>query len=214
MLARVFVLALIGVSVAARGSVLFSFDNASIHSPLPLQATSDDGSMTAQLSATGQGFAIQDANTMGFTPPGFSGLCIYPSSINSSDLLVSFSQTVTDFSILYAPDELACDSSALMRVTAFRNGTQVGTNTTTADPPGTWPSATLSFSLATGFNSVVVHYAAPPPTGGDYGQIFMADNMNLTPAPVPEPASMITFFAAVPLLLLRRRSSRKCLGFH
>ncbi len=94
-----------------------------------------------------------------------------------------------------------------MRVTAYMNGVYVGTNTAVADPPGTWPSATLSFSSVQPFNSVVVHYDAPPPTGGDYGVIFMADNMNVT-AVVPEPASLAGLALGVSLVALRRRRRR------
>jgi hypothetical protein len=149
------------------------------HSGLP---TLTVGGITAQFTATGQGFSIQPANTMGFTPVGFSGLCIYPNSIYASDLMVSFSTELTDFSILYAPQELACDSSATMRVTAYRDSVLVGTATTNA-AAGTWPTETLRFSSIQGFNRVVVHYDKPPVTGGDYGSIFMADNMVVTPAP-------------------------------
>jgi hypothetical protein len=164
-------------------TVLFDFDSAPVHTPFPLTLTV--GGITAQFSATGgQGFSIQPANTMGFTPAGFAGNCIYPDSIYASDLLVSFSQPLTAFSILYAPDELACDSSARMRVTAYLDGVEVGTTTTNAQA-GTWPSETLAIYPATNFNSVVVHYDAPPPTGGDYGVIFMADNMLVTTLPPP-----------------------------
>jgi hypothetical protein len=174
--------------VQAQG-ILFDFENASPHTGLPISLTVDG--LTAHFSATGQGFAIQSANTMGFTPAGFSGLCIYPNSIDLSDLKVAFSKTLSAFSILYAPQELACDSSARMRVTAYRNDTFVGTSTMTADPPGTWPTATLAIQSAQGFNNVVVHYDAPPPTGGDYGPIFMADNMNVTVLRAPWIASML-----------------------
>jgi hypothetical protein len=68
-----------------------------------------------------------------------------------------------------------------MRVTAFRNGLYVGTNTRTATFPGTWPVDTLRCTLPQGFDSVVVHYALPPPTCQDYGTIFVADNMRVTP---------------------------------
>jgi len=163
-------------------SVLFDFDNAPAHSPLPLSLTV--GGITAQLSATGQGFSIQAANVLGFTPAGFSGNCIYPSSVLAADQLIGFSQPLTAFSILYAPEEYACDSSARMKVTAYLNDSLVGSNTTNANA-GTWPSEILAFSSAQPFNRVVVHYDAPPPTGGDYGPIFMADNMEVTPsAPV------------------------------
>jgi hypothetical protein len=117
---------------------------------------------------------------MGFTPAGFSGLCLYPSSVFASDLTVSFSETLTAFSILYSPQELGCDNSATMRVTAFLGGTQVGTSTTTAPVPGTWPTGTLAISVPGGFNSVVVHYDARPPTCQDYGVIFLADIMTVT----------------------------------
>ncbi len=174
---------------ASAQSILYDFENASSHSPLPLSLTVDG--LTAQFSATGQGFSIQPANTLGFTPAGFSGLCIYPDSVFAADLNISFSQTLSDFSILYAPEEYGCDSSALLRVSAYLDSTFVGTATMTADPPGTWPSATLSFSSAQSFNRVVVHYDSPPPTGGDWGPVFMADNLQVTAVPEPTAVSLL-----------------------
>jgi len=172
-------------------TVPFNFDNSPVYSPFPISVTS--GGYTAHLSATGAGYSIQNSGTTGnYTPVGFTGNYIYPSSVFASDLLIGFDQPLTSFAILYAPQELACDSSARMRVTAYSNNVLVGTNTCVADPPGTWPSATLTFGSATAFDRVVVHYDAPPPTGGDYGPIFMADNMVVTFAtPVPEPAGML-----------------------
>ena len=175
----------VGVSLftahAAAQTVLFDFDSAPPRAPLPIRLTI--GGITAQFSATGQGFSIQEANTLGFTPTGFAGYCVYPGSVFAADLLVAFSRPLTSFSILYAPEEYACDSSARMRVTADLDGLVVGTSTTTADPPGTWPSATLAFSSAQTFNHVVIHYDAPPPTGGDWGPIFMSDNMTVVSPP-------------------------------
>ena len=176
------ILASLLIVQAKAQSVLFDFENAPRYSPLPISLTV--GEITAQFTATGQGFSIQAANTMGFTPVGFSGNCIYPSSIYAADLIITFSTPLTDFSIMYAPEEYACDSSATMRVTAYRNSALVGTATTNAQA-GTWPSETLRFSSAQGFDKVVVHYGAPPVTGGDYGPVFMADNMAVTPAPPP-----------------------------
>jgi hypothetical protein len=161
-------------------SVLFNFENAPQYSPLPINLTA--GGITAHFSATGQGYSMQLFNCQGLSPVGFSGLCIYPSSVYGADLIVDFSTPVTDFSILYAPEEYACDSSATMRVTTYLNGALVGTATTNAQA-GTWPSETLRFGSAQTFNKVVVHYDAPPVTGGDYGPVFMADNMAVTPAP-------------------------------
>lgn len=167
---------------AGAQTILFDFENANRYSSLPITLTA--GGITAQFSATGQGFSIQAANTMGFTPAGFSGNCIYPGGVYAADLVVNFSAPLTDFSILYAPQELACDSSATLRVTAYLGGALVGTATTNAQA-GTWPSETLQFHSTQPFNKVVVHYDKPPVTGGDWGPIFMADNMTVTPAPPP-----------------------------
>jgi hypothetical protein len=170
-------------------SILFDFDSLAAHSGLPAAYTV--GGITASFTATGQGFSIQPANTLGFTPVGFAGNCIYPNSINAADLHVGFSPPLTDFSILYAPHELACDSSATLRVTAYMNGTFVATVTTNAtwNCTCTWTSQVLPISSAQPFNSVVVHYDAPPsPIPNpcqDYGTIFLADNMTVTLAPPP-----------------------------
>ena len=118
---------------------------------------------------------------LGFTPEGFSGLCIFPSTIYESDLLVSFDTQLTSASILYAPEEYGTDSSCTMRMTAYLGTTYVGTNTHQIPNGGTWPSGTLSFSSTSPFDNIVIHYDAPPPTGGDYGPIFMADNLVVTP---------------------------------
>ncbi len=163
-------------------SVLFDFENAPPFTPLPINLTV--GGITAHFSATGQGYSVQLATVQGLHPAGFTGYCIYPSSINGADLIVDFSTPLTDFSILYAPEEYACDSSATMRVTSYLNGTLVGTATTNAQA-GTWPTETLRFSSTQNFDRVVVHYDAPPVTGGDYGPVFMADNMAVTPASPP-----------------------------
>lgn len=160
-------------------SVLFDFNSAPVQTSLPVNLTVSG--ITAHLSATGSGFSIQQANVLGFTPAGFDGLSIYPNSVFAADLLISFDQTLSDFSIMYSPQELGCDDSATMRVTAYMDTTLVGTNTATVLNPGTWPTGTLSCSFASGFNNVVVHYASHPPTCQDYGVIFMADNMQVTP---------------------------------
>jgi hypothetical protein len=163
-------------------TVLYDFENATPGSGLPLNLTVFG--LTAQFTASGLGgyYIQQPQNTILVTPVGFSGNALIPSSIYGADLHIGFSRMLTGFSILYAPQELACDTSATIRVTAFKNGTQVGTTTTNAQA-GTWPSETLQFNSTQGFNSVVVHYDRAPTSGGDYGVIFVADNVNATLAP-------------------------------
>lgn len=179
---------LVMVAAGATGlaqPVLFTFDDARIHAPLPIDVTS--GGIAAHLWADSPvyNYSVQFANVLGFTPIGFSGYCIYPNQVYKCDLAASFSVPLTEFSILYSVQELECDSSATMRVTAFMNGSFVGTATKVAVAGGVWPTATLAIATAQPFNKVIVHYDSPPPTGGDYGVIFMADNMWVTPAPDP-----------------------------
>ena len=166
------------VSPAFAQDVLFDFDNAPLYSSLPIYQTA--GGITAHLSATGQGYSIQNANVLGFTPPGFAGHILYPNSIYASDIRIHFDQTLTDFSIMYACQELGCDDAATMKVTAYMNGNYVGFNTRTATFPGTWPVDTLRCSFPQGFDSVIIHYQSPPPTCQDYGTIYIADNMKVT----------------------------------
>ena len=180
----------------------------SITSAFPLDLTV--GGLTAHFSATNQGFSIQDiAQGIGVLPTGFSGLGIYPNSVFAADLLVSFPQEVlTDFSIMVAPQELATDTTATLMVSAYMEGNLVGTSTSAATGDTfTWPSSTLSFSSAQGFNSVMVQYFLPPPSGGDYGPIFVADNMIVTGTVVPEPSAVI--LAALGLLSLGFAARRK-----
>jgi len=181
-------LILAGAGLMATGgsaqSVLFDFNNLTATTTFPLNVMV--GGITAYFSGTGSSYSIQPANTMGFTPTNFSGNCIFPNGGSTGDLLVSFSQPLISFSIWYAPQELGCDSSAIMRVTTYLNGTYVGTATTnaTATCPCNWPGQILQFDSAQRFNSVVVHYDKAPACA-DIGPIFMADNMNVTPAPPP-----------------------------
>ncbi len=174
----IFIIVNASVSATFSQAVLFDFDNVPQYTPLPINIT--EIGITAHLSATGQGYSIQDANVLGFTPQGFSGHIIYPNSVYLADLIISFSQTLTDFSIMYSCQELGCDDAATMRVTAYMSGNFIGTSTRTATFPGTWPVDTLSCNFPQGFDSVVVHYDSPPPLCQDYGVIYMADNMRVT----------------------------------
>jgi hypothetical protein len=167
------------LSPATAQSVLFDFDNAPLHSSFPIDQSA--AGVTAHLSAAAPGYSIQDANALGFTPAGFAGRIIYPNSINLADLYIRFEPALTDFSIMYACQELGCDDAATMRVTAYLSGALVGTATRTATHPGTWPVDTLSCTFAQGFDSVVVHYDSRPPTCQDYGVIYVADNMRVSP---------------------------------
>jgi hypothetical protein len=169
---------LVAIQLRAQ-SIVFDFNDALAHTPLPIDSTRSG--ITAHFSASGQGYSIQDAGVLGFTPAGFTGNAIYPNSVYAADLMVGFSKQLTSFSIMYAPEEYACDSSATLRVTGYLGATFVATATTTAPVPGTWPTGVLTLNPSRGFDNVVVHYDSGPPTGGDWGPIFMADNMVVIP---------------------------------
>ncbi len=174
-LALVLALAACAAPTLAQAQDVFDFDTAPLHASFPLDLTVNG--LTAHLTGN---YSIQAANALGFTPIGFAGQCVYPNSIYQSDLGVGFSESLTDFSVLYAVDELACDSSATMRVTAFQNGVQVGVADTVAPIPGTYTTQTLAIHVATGFNSVIVHWVKAGLACSDYGPIFLADNMVVT----------------------------------
>jgi len=159
-------------------SVLFDFDSAPNHTSLPIDLSA--GGVAAHLSATGAGFSVQDT-TAPVVPLGFTGRFLYPNSVFAADLQVDFTPALSAFSIRYAPQELACDDTATMRVSAYSGGVLVGSATATVPQPGTWPVGILSCSFAQGFDRVVVHYDQRPPTCSDWGPIFCADDMRVTP---------------------------------
>jgi hypothetical protein len=176
-------------------SATFNFDDAPAYTTLPLGLVVDglSASFTAN-STSGGTFAIWPYDTWGIRPLGFEGLSLFPTTVFGADLIVDFSQTLVDFSVLYMPQELGCDDTATMRATAYMNGAFVGTATAMVPVPGTYPTGTLSIAVPTGFNRVVVHYDARPPTCQDWGPIFFADNVTVTrqcvaPAITMQPAS-------------------------
>ena len=80
-----------GLSVCARAQdVTFDFDNVPLYAPLPLDIT--PGGVTGHFSSGSPwyNYSIQPADVLGFAPQGFSGLCIFRSTVFQSDLSVSF----------------------------------------------------------------------------------------------------------------------------
>ena len=178
-------------------SVTYDFDGGPYQAGLPLSWTVNG--LTANFTG---GYSTQAVGTLGIAPAGFSGWCLFPSSVFQSDLGITFSERLTDFSVLYAVDELACDTSARMRVTAYADGVAVGTATAQA-LPGVYPSATLAIAPGARFDSVVVHWDAPGTLCQDYGPIFFADNVTVTRvdplgAPGPRVPEALTLAAPAP----------------
>jgi hypothetical protein len=171
-------------AAATAQPVLFDFDNAPLRTPLPITLTV--GGITAHMSADPwyYNYSVQSADVLGFTPVGFAGRCIYPNAVFKCDLLASFSVPIQEFSILYAVQDLYCDSAATMRVTVYMDDAFVATTTFVGNNDAYWPTSTLAISTSEPFNKAVVHYETPPACG-DWGPIFMADNMRVTPAPAP-----------------------------
>jgi hypothetical protein len=194
------------LSSQASAAILFDFNSGPLLGGTPF--TQQAGGITAQFSASPSynGYSIQQLPVMGsISPVGFSGYCISPDSVNQSDLLISFSRPLTDISIMYSPHELATDSSCTMRITAYMGSTYINTSTYTIDPPGTWPTGSLALSSPQAFDNVVIHYDKAPPTGGDYGTIFLADNLSITPVPEPAATGLATVLVLGILGLAARR---------
>ena len=146
-------------------------------------------------------------------PSGFTGNWIYPSSVSPADLLISFSQTITDFSVLFATWDLTYDTTATMQVTAYQGTTLIGSNTAQGDPGLPYPVGTLTFSAAQGFDNVVLHWLSPPSPPENYAPVFFADDVKVTTlAAVPEPTSlMLLGLAAIGMIAgarLHRRLAR------
>lgn len=162
---------------------IFDFENVARHTPLPIQIT--DKGLSVTFSGTGGGFSIQTSDSIGVMPSFFSGNFISPNSVFAADLVMDFDPPVQFVSLYFAPQELACDSSATIEILAYYRQALVGTNTSVAPTPGTWPTGILSFSNGQIFDKAVVHYLKPPPTGGDYGVIFVVDNVSAAPVGRP-----------------------------
>ncbi|HWA83423.1 MAG TPA: PEP-CTERM sorting domain-containing protein [Fimbriimonadaceae bacterium] len=203
-------LACVPVGAGAQ-SVLFDFNSGPQFTGTPLDQIV--GGVRAHFDATGSGYSIQNtAQVIGMLPTGFTGLGLSPNSVFGSDLLISFKDAATsnplflsDVSIQVAPQELACDSSSTMRITAYSGASFVGTNLAVASGDVfTWPTIDLALASAQPFDNIVVHFESGPPTGGDWGGIFVADNLLATP--VPEPAGLVGLgLGVLAALRLRRR---------
>ena len=185
---RWLILTALGFSAVTGGytqTVTFDFDSAPAHISLPMDLMS--GGISGHFSADPgyYNYSIQPLPVVGIWPAGFSGNCIWPNTIYRCDLLVAFDRALSDGSIMYSPDELATDSSCTMRITAYYGSRFVGTNTYSIDPPGTYPTGVLSITTLEPFTKLVIHYDKPPATGGDYGVIFWADNLQITPWSAP-----------------------------
>jgi flagellar hook capping protein FlgD len=164
---------------SAHDAVTFDFDGGPVATSLPLDWTVNQ--LTGHFTGN---FAVQQVGTVGISPIGFSGLCLWPNSVFASDLVITFSETLTDLAILVATADNVCDISARMRVTAYMGATFVGTNTV-VPPQGAYPSATLGIVAPAGFDRAVVHWDAPGSVCQDYAPIFFADVLTVTRATPP-----------------------------
>lgn len=182
------------IGAASAQSTLFDFNNGPQYTGTPQDQVA--GGIRAHFTATGSGYSIQNvAQVIGMLPTGFSGLGWSPNSVYGSDMMISFTDAVTGtplnlsrVSIMVAPQELACDSSSTMKITAYKGTHLVGSSLAISnDPNYTWPTIYLAFASGVPFDNVVIHFQAGPPTGGDWGPIFVADNLVVTKRWVPLP---------------------------
>jgi hypothetical protein len=104
-------------------------------------------------------------------------------------LIVSFPlQMITDFSIMVAPLITGANGpeTAVFYVEAYKDGFDVGTNTFSVTGEF-FPPTTVHFESAPGFNEVFIINASAPFSGFS----FVADNMTVVTAPVPEPSTLV-----------------------
>jgi len=203
-------------------SVLFDFNGGPQYSGTPLDQYSSG--IRAHFWGQNEGlyspsYSIQNiAQVIGMYPTGFTGLGLSPDSVFGADLHIAFFRMgdgsavpLTNLSIMVAPQELSCDSSSTMQITAYRHGQLVGTRTAIAPQLDNylWPTIDVGFSSAQTFDSVTIHFLSGPPTGGDWGGIFVADNLSIMAT--PEPSGMAGLglgVLAITLLARQRRRAR------
>ncbi len=159
----------------------------------------------------GPAFSIQSTATTFFTLSTFSGKYLYPNSVNRNALDITFSESISSISVIFATiDTLDPEVPSILELTASLNSVPVGAPSTqhsTFLPGETYPQATLSFDgNGEVFNSVrlIVPFQ---PIGAT---TFMIDDVTVMTAgssAVPEPqTAALSGIAVVGLLALSRRS--------
>jgi hypothetical protein len=176
--------------------VTFDFDTGSppLYRGQSIPAVQTVGGVTAHFSSPGyMGFSFQDDGSTFYHMSVFSGLYLWPNSINQDRLNIAFDQPILTISIVFATIDYQ-DNAEIpsdVRIYAYDNGTLVGTATTHANYLGdTYPTGTISFSNTQPFNFIDFGIVPGQPQGTPG---FMADNIIVNPAPVNDvPAGWLT----------------------
>lgn len=186
---------------AAAATALFDFENQPIFTETPFTLT------TGGVSATFAGPADVDPGAFGISsnfpsPTGFQYRLMQGDFLtlgsafgaSGSALTITFSAPVTAFSVNFAIDDPAAASTFSIATSAGGAASSGG-----ALAAGfRYPEGTLAFG-GSAFTSVTFQSNAID---------FQIDNLQVTTAPVPEPASLLLLGAGLPVLaLIRRRTA-------
>jgi hypothetical protein len=177
---------LAGVASALQGAVIFTFDNEQFSST---PFTDTVGNLSATFKSSGDPFTVDNGGTFfSFAANGF--ILLGPAT--TVTLTVSFIPELSSVSMNFGTV-----SATAFNLSAFENGTLVGTASVTGARQGfTFPEGIITFNGGV-FNSIQLTTSA---------QGFAIDNLSADPA-VPEANSLWLFLsgAAVMFVCMRRR---------
>jgi hypothetical protein len=177
---------LAGVASALHGAVIFTFENESNVTPF----TDTIGGLSATFESSGDPFAVGNGGSFFSFTFNDQFTLLGPAAIVT--LTVSFMPDLSSVSMNFGTV-----SATAFNLSAFENGTLVGTASVTGARQGfTFPEGIITFNGGV-FNSIQLTTSA---------QGFAIDNLSVDPA-VPEANSLWLFLsgAAVMFVCMRRR---------
>ncbi|MGA8029557.1 MAG: hypothetical protein WB992_20635 [Bryobacteraceae bacterium] len=191
-------LAAASLCAAASASTVFNFDSDALGTSTKFTDTVNGISATFSSSADPGGFIVYASmfETLTGNVLGDPG----PAGANNLDLSISFNKNLGAVSLDFATADFGLPSPLV--ITAYENSKLVGSSSATGSflSGFTFPEGEIAFAGV--FNQLVISSTAPD---------FAIDNINVAPAPAPEPALAGLFglgLLALGIPAVRRKSRR------
>ena len=193
---------IVGLMPRLASANVYSFDFTGEGSATPLTLTS--GALSATITGSGDPGGFQVVPSFF---PGQPGYVLYtPGVFGQTDetLTITFNQAVQDFSAFFARDIDSPDGDFVL--TAYADGTEVGTTSSAGTVVSTFPQGTITFSGQL-FNEITL--------ADDTAPNFAVASLSVDYQPgqqlsaVPEPASIGVFGTGIIAMALRRTRRKR-----